>query len=206
MHQYPAADDIEHPIFHDTGPRVKRCFHSEIEVEGRIGYLNDQRQILRLRVRHQMRWILPQNDDIGHRLVGGVVFRSHIDGRLDVHQGPFEDADQPLLQLLERIHMRPLFPHLADQFPFYQFQGLLIQQTGCLQGGAFRASPSLSRRIGRNNRCWQFDESDWHNPFCSFYCFCRKDGGKIRIPLHYAPWLRSIEFRIYMRRPVQSSE
>ena len=70
--------------------------------------------------------ILPQNDEVWHRLISGVVLRGYIDGRLCVYKAESKDLHQPSLQQGERIRVRPFLTDFADQLALYKLQALMI--------------------------------------------------------------------------------
>lgn len=147
MHNEPPSAHIQHPILRNTRTGVEAGLPGQVEVQRAVSDFDNQVQIFRPGIgRLEVRDVALQNDQVRLRFVCRVVRGRNIDRRLRVHKTVAEYLHQPAQHQDQCVRMRPLLAHPADQLPLYELKGLLWQQAGFGESGAFGSCPDLTGR------------------------------------------------------------
>ena len=147
--------NVENPIFDDAGAGIKGRLHGQVKIEGGIGDFDYEMYVLWLRIGGNKRGTFAvEDDDVGFGLVAGIVARGDVDRGFGVDELLAKGFRKPKKHEHRGIHVGPVFSHFADEFSVDQFEPLLLEETGCFEGGALLAGPALARwqQWGRNFR------------------------------------------------------
>jgi hypothetical protein len=96
MDEQTTPDDVQYPIFGDSGSSVERSLDREVKGQRGVGDFDGEIQIAGLGPPFpKARKLTFQNDDIGYGLTARVIFWSYVDGSLAIDKARPKDLDEP---------------------------------------------------------------------------------------------------------------
>jgi hypothetical protein len=157
INRCPVTSRTQYSTMWARAYRAALTVRSKVKV---VRYLDHQIQVFGPRRRRsKIRKTSLQHNQVGYRLIRRIVFRSHVDRRVQIHKTDSENLHRPAHQQRCGVYVSRRLAFSVDQVAFDQLEVLLIEQPCRLDSRTLCSGELFSRR-GRRSWHIQHDISE----------------------------------------------